>query len=111
MTPRRAAWATASVRPTATRRSERSTRNNATSVLGSQTYRLNLPSIQAGMCVIPKGSGGKLAVCEDRTVVIAVCRADETPVTPGLQVVLAHEAADLLGVDDDAAMAQLVQAS
>jgi hypothetical protein len=40
-------------------------------------------------------------VCEDRTVVIAVCRADETPVTPGLQVVLAHEAADLLGVDDD----------
>ena len=37
----------------------------------------------------------------DRTIVIAVGRGDETPATFGLQVVLAHQTADLLTVDDD----------
>ena len=38
---------------------------------------------------------------------IAVGRGDEAPATPRLQVVLTHQPAHLLGVHDDALMAQL----
>ena len=46
-------------------------------------------------------------VREDRTVVVAVGRSHESLAALGLKVVLAHETADLLGIDDYAAMAQL----
>jgi len=46
-------------------------------------------------------------VREDRTGVIAVRGGDESLTALGLQVVFAHKPADLLGIDDDAAMAQL----
>jgi hypothetical protein len=39
--------------------------------------------------------------------VVAVHGGDETPLARGLQVVLAHEPRDFLGVDDDTALAQL----
>ena len=45
-------------------------------------------------------------VGEDRTVVVAIGRGHEPLAALGLQVVLAHETADLLGIDDYAAMAQ-----
>jgi hypothetical protein len=38
--------------------------------------------------------------------VIAVGRGDEPPAAPGLQVVRAHQPADLLAVDDDTLVAQ-----
>src|SRR6266700_205244 len=44
---------------------------------------------------------------KDRIVVIAVGRGHKPPPALGLQVVLAHEAADLLGIDDYVSMAQL----
>ena len=40
-------------------------------------------------------------VREDRAIVIAVGGGDEPPATPRLQVVRAHQPADLLAVDDD----------
>ncbi len=46
-------------------------------------------------------------VGEDRTVVVAVGRSHESLAVRGLKVILAHETADLLSVDDYAAMAQL----
>lgn len=46
-------------------------------------------------------------VGKDQTVVVAVGRGHEPLAALGLQVVLAHETADLLGVDDYAPMAQL----
>ncbi len=46
-------------------------------------------------------------VGEDRTVVVAIGRGNEPLAALGLQVVLAHETADLFGIDDYAAMAQL----
>src|SRR5665647_2516175 len=45
-------------------------------------------------------------VGEDRAIVIAVGRRDVTAPALGLQVVLAHQSADLLVVDDDAMMAE-----
>ncbi len=44
---------------------------------------------------------------EDRPVVAAVGRAGEAPSSPWVEVVLAHQPADLLGIDDMAAMAEL----
>jgi hypothetical protein len=44
---------------------------------------------------------------EDRPVVVAVGGAGETPSSPRVEVVLAHQPADLLGVDDMAAVAEL----
>ena len=55
--------------------------------------------------VRPVGRNVLGAVGEDRTIVIAVGRGDETPATLGLQIVLAHQTADLLTVDDDPLMA------
>ena len=46
-------------------------------------------------------------VGEDRLVMIAVGGGDEAPAALRLQAMLAHQPADLLGVDDDALMAQL----
>jgi hypothetical protein len=43
---------------------------------------------------------------EDRPVVVAVGGAGETPSSPRVEVVLAHQAADLLGIDDMAAVAE-----
>ena len=45
-------------------------------------------------------------VGEDRPVMIAVSGGDEALAAPGLQVVFAHQTADLLAVDDDALVAQ-----
>jgi hypothetical protein len=45
-------------------------------------------------------------VREDRAVVITVGRRDEPPATPRLQVVRAHQPADLLAVDDDTLVAE-----
>jgi lactam utilization protein B len=47
-----------------------------------------------------------LARLEDRAVVIAVGGGDKAPANPGLQVVFAHQAADLLVIDDKALVAQ-----
>ena len=44
---------------------------------------------------------------EDRPVVVAVGGAGEAPSSPWVEVVLAHQPADLLGIDDMAAMAEL----
>ena len=44
---------------------------------------------------------------EDRPVVVAVGGAGEAPSSPWVEVVLAHQPADLLGVDDKAAVAEL----
>ena len=43
----------------------------------------------------------------DRSVVLAVGGAGEAPSSPWVEVVLAHQPADLLGFDDMAAMAEL----
>ena len=44
---------------------------------------------------------------EDRPVVVAVGGAGEAPSSPWVEVVLAHQPADLLGIDDMAAVAEL----
>jgi hypothetical protein len=43
----------------------------------------------------------------DRPVMVAVGGADEAPSSPRVEVVLAHQPAHLLGIDDVAAMAEL----
>ena len=43
---------------------------------------------------------------EDRPVVVAVGGAGETPSSPWVEVVLAHKPADLLGIHDNAAVAE-----
>lgn len=70
---------------------------------------LGLFGIKGDVCdpelVRPVGRNVLGAVGEDRTIVIAVGCGDETPATLGLQVVLAHQTADLLTVGDDPLMA------
>ncbi len=43
----------------------------------------------------------------DRSVMVAVGGADETPPFPRIEIVLAHQPANLLGIDDVATMAEL----
>jgi hypothetical protein len=43
---------------------------------------------------------------EDRPVVVSVSGAGETPSSPRVEVVLAHKPADLLGIHDNAAVAE-----